>query len=131
MNEKQARWLLDISAATPLSQATLKRAWKRAALKTHPDRGGDAEAFLAVAEAAQVLQRLIGGGPSVEVRVGSSGVGVRPMLAGPAPRQRARLHPSGRYLAEQAELESLYGSLGEYGRDGLLRAYYQIMRGEL
>ena len=34
----------------------LKRAYRRAALKAHPDKGGDARAFQRVAEAYQALE---------------------------------------------------------------------------
>lgn len=56
MNERSARALLGVSSSATVDQ--IKRAYRRAALAAHPDRGGDPAAFQQLVEAHKLLSSL-------------------------------------------------------------------------
>lgn len=58
MDLQQAKDLLQVSE--PLCTEDIRRQYRRAALKHHPDKGGDSATFLLVCEAHDVLQDSIG-----------------------------------------------------------------------
>lgn len=64
MQEQQAlmdgaKKVLDIPEGTDITETVLKDAYKKAALKTHPDKGGSVEAFDAVKDAYDLLKRTL------------------------------------------------------------------------
>lgn len=63
MDYDSARRLLEVSASA--SAPEVERAYRRKALRAHPDRGGQTEAFLRLARArAVVLGEAVGTSPS-------------------------------------------------------------------
>ena len=128
MNEQDARRLLGVSSG-PLVDSEIKAAWKRAAFVTHPDRGGSAQDFARVSDAAALLKRLCGvsvqqrpisatpaGAPYRASRPSPSLQLGGPVQSGFALARRREVDPF--YFDEQAYLESIYGHLGSWGRDG-------------
>lgn len=66
-------YLLGLEEADSLNEDTLKGAYKKAALRSHPDKGGNEEAFKEVTRAyaylAEILKRINGGKKAVEGKV--------------------------------------------------------------
>ena len=115
MDEFEARRILGFMAGATLSEYDLKRAWKSAAMRLHPDLGGSSEEFIRASRAAAVLRPLVGMAPSPQVRnplAAPSGL----MLPGPSLPAPRWLDPD--YAARQRELEEAYGHLGDWGRSG-------------
>ena len=125
MTDHRARRVLGLPQGVWLNSGRIKSAWKAKAITTHPDRGGSAEAFIEASEAAKLLNKL-NGVPSDSKPVRQPSPMLR--LTGPSLPRRASRYRDPNYWQEQTYLESLYGRLGDYGRDGLLRAWY-LMRG--
>jgi len=55
----QAYSILELDDSKPLTHDTLRSAYRKAGLKTHPDRGGTSEAFDEVARAHEFLQQVL------------------------------------------------------------------------
>ncbi len=128
MTDEEARQILGLTQGVYLNPGRIKRAWKAAAICTHPDRGGTAEAFVRASEAAKLLNHL-GGVPRRYAPTGRSPERPTMQLLGPMrprPRDRPRMDPG--YWSRQRDLESFYGTLGNYGRDGLMRTWYRWHR---
>jgi curved DNA-binding protein CbpA len=66
-------YLLGLEEADSLNEDTLKAAYKKAALKSHPDKGGNEESFKEVTRAfaylSEILKRINGGRKVVEGKV--------------------------------------------------------------
>ena len=66
-------YLLGLEEADSLNEDMLKAAYKKAAIRTHPDKGGNEEAFKEVTRAyaylAEILKRINGGRKTVEGKV--------------------------------------------------------------
>jgi hypothetical protein len=125
MTSDEARLVLGLSVTAPLRLEDIKSAWREAALKSHPDRGGSAAQFVS---ACLALERLKS---DVERGVTTSAPGRGPRPQGRAPALAPRLLPGvvaapvrrvsasdPNYLNEQAFLEEAYGQLGYWGRSG-------------
>ncbi len=124
MTDEEARRILGLTQGIHLGRNRIKRAWKAAAISTHPDRGGTAEAFSRASEAAKLINQL-GGVPRHLAPTGVPPKRPSMQLLGPMrprPRERRSLDPG--YWSRQRDLESFYGNLGNYGRDGFIRTWY-------
>lgn len=122
MTDLEARRALGLPVGILLAPETIKRAWKEAALRTHPDRGGSPDVFVVVSLAAQTLREM-NGVPSIDNhRSGPSHHSPAPqtlrMISGPAPSIRLPSVYDPDYEERQRMLESMYGSLGHWGRSG-------------
>lgn len=132
MTDLEARRVLGLPIGIQLHPDAIKRAWKEAALRTHPDRGGTPEVFVVVSQAAQVLRDLAGS-PSTQVssrtHQASPAVHRSPhMISGPSPTIRSPSFVDPYYDERQRVLESMYGSLSYWGRsgDGLLHLWNSL-----
>lgn len=122
MNDVEARKILGLRAGAQLSEDELKRAWKSAAMRLHPDLGGSAEEFILASRAAAFLRAPspapISPSSAPPARWGARS-SPRPAVLSisgpslPAPRE---LDPG--YAARQRALEEAYGHLGDWGRSG-------------
>ena len=130
MNDVRARRILGLPQGVHLAGGRIKRAWKAAAISTHPDRGGTPEAFVRASEAAQFLKQC-GGMPAERAPRKPSSPRPQMQILGPVrPRPRVRSPMDPGYWSRQRAMESLYGNLGNYGRDGLSRAWYRWYGGQ-
>jgi hypothetical protein len=124
MTSDEARLVLGLSATAPLRLEDIKSAWREAALKSHPDRGGSSAQFVSACLALECLKSDVERGVAP-----APGRGLRPQ--GRAPALAPRLLPGAvaapvrrvsasdpNYLNEQALLEEAYGQLGYWGRSG-------------
>lgn len=59
MNVEEIYKLLELDLNEDATQETLKKAYKRAVLKHHPDKGGDVKTFLKVKEAYEYLKEYL------------------------------------------------------------------------
>lgn len=128
MESRQARAILGFPEDLRFSSDQLKSAWREAAARTHPDRGGRAEDFVLVCEAFKHLES--------DLLLGSSFVPARQQpvprpslrLSGPASVRRSPSQADPGYLQDQALLEAAFGQLGYWGRtgDGLAGLWRQM-----
>lgn len=123
MNDAEARKILGIRAGAQLSEDELKRAWKSAAMRLHPDLGGSAEEFILASRAAAFLRSPVSTSGSPSPSAPPAGWGVRPSprpstfsISGPSLPAPRELDPG--YAARQRALEEAYGHLGDWGRSG-------------
>lgn len=132
MNDLEARRILGIQPGLPISEDELKRAWKSAAMRLHPDLGGSSDEFILAGRAVAFLRSSGAyGSPLASATSGqrSAHPSVRPSglaISGPslpAPRQ---IDPG--YAARQRALEEAYGHLGDWGRggDGLYELWVRL-----
>lgn len=121
-----ARQVLGLPQGVVLSEGQIKAAWKREAMKSHPDLGGSGERFVEVSRAVDLL-RSLSGRPSVipQPVPRRSSIPVF-SISGPARRPPRRIDPG--YEARQRALEEAYGHLGDWGRtgDGLLNLWHHL-----
>jgi len=134
MTDVEARRMLGLPIGIQLHPDVIRRAWKEAALRTHPDRGGTPEVFVVVSQAAQVLRDL-DGVPSAQVssRTHQSSPAVHRslrMISGPPPNIPPPSFVDPYYDERQRVLESMYGRLSYWGRsgDGLLHLWNSLYR---
>jgi curved DNA-binding protein CbpA len=124
MTSEEARLVLGFSATASLRLEDIKSAWRDAAFKSHPDRGGSSAQFVSACLALERLKSDVERGAAP-----SPGRGPRPQGRAPAPAPRllsgAVAAPVRRasasdpnYLSDQALLEEAYGQLGYWGRSG-------------
>lgn len=117
MGPERARLILGLPMDSVLSPDQVKAAWRSAASRTHPDRGGVAEDFVLACEALRCLE---GPGGLVLHRPPSRPPVAKPVrllgTATPPPRPPRFADPG--YAADQALLEEAYGRLGYWGRTG-------------
>ncbi len=70
MNISQAADILGMEAGTVANETTVKQAFRRAAMKYHPDKGGSTEMMQAVNEAYAFMQNNYGTLPSINTDQG-------------------------------------------------------------
>jgi hypothetical protein len=129
MESSRARLILGLPDGHPLSSVQIKSAWREAAVRTHPDRGGRPEDFVLACEAYKRLEsELLSPSPlqpsprqpdrRPPLRIGGPFV--------PAPRATVPVDPS--YFHDQALLEAAFGQLGYWGRtgDGLTELWHNM-----
>lgn len=122
----------------PSSADEAKRAWRAAAMRTHPDRGGSQAAFV---QAQAAMETII---DALEHPYAStSSVGDRPrhgatytdrlVLSGPVSPQPLWQPPVDlrAWWREQAMLELGLGSLGHWTREGTMRGGFFPLRGKV
>ena len=129
MESSRARLILGIPDGSALSALKIKSAWREAAARTHPDRGGRAEDFVLACEAYKRLEAdLLSPSPLQPLSRQSDR---RPPLrlgGPPPPVQRAPLRVDPNYFEDQALLEAAFGQLGYWRRtgDGLTELWHKM-----
>lgn len=132
MNDLDARKILGIWHGFPISEDELKRAWKAAAMRLHPDLGGSSDEFILAGRAVAFLRSSsVHGSPSTSAASGQRGAhpSARPSalaISGPSLPSPRQLDPG--YAARQRALEEAYGHLGDWGRggDGLYELWVRL-----
>lgn len=105
----------------------VKKAWKKAALRHHPDRGGSVRSFYQ----AKAAYDFLCGDESGDLFYGDdeSRVSDAMMLSGPVVQNPFVFrHDPSNPVYNQEYMNQMYGWLGHYGRDGLLRSGLQKRR---
>lgn len=128
MTDVFARQVLGLPQGALLSEGEIKAAWKREAMKSHPDLGGSGERFVEVSRAVDLL-RSLSGRPSITtapVSVDRRSRFPAFSMTGPVQRQPRQADPG--YEARQRSLEEAYGHLGDWGRsgDGLFELWHHL-----
>lgn len=129
MESSRARLILGLPDSSALSSMQIKSAWREAAARTHPDRGGRAEDFVLACEAYKRLEADLLSPPPLQP-LSRQPVRRPPLrLGGPSsPGRRAPSRVDPAYLQDQALLEAAFGQLGYWGRtgDGLTELWHKM-----
>jgi curved DNA-binding protein CbpA len=119
-----ARQVLGLPQGVLLSEGQIKVAWKREAMKSHPDLGGSAERFVEVSRAVDLLRSLSG----LVTTQSASKRSTVPVFSIAGPVRRPPMRRDSGYEDRQRALEEAYGHLGDWGRsgDGLLSLWHHL-----
>ncbi len=118
----------------PSSADEVKRAWRAAAMRAHPDRGGSSAAFVQVQSAMEAVIEAMAAPASGYVRSRHGApLSDRLVLSGPVapPVVRQPLVDLRTWWREQAMLELGLAGLGYWTREGTLRGGVMPMRGKV
>jgi hypothetical protein len=118
----------------PSSADEAKRAWRAAAMRAHPDRGGSSAAFVQVQAAMDAVIEAMASPVSGYVRSRHGApLSDRLVLSGPvaSPVVHQPLVDLRTWWREQAMLELGLAGLGNWTREGTLRGGVMPMRGKV
>lgn len=129
MNVHDALQALGLSAM-PTDAVEAKRAWRAAAMRAHPDRGGSHADFVRVQAAMESIIERMASPSGVDVVRHSATYPDRIRLAGPVAPQPLWSPPVDlrSWWREQAMLELGLGTLGYWTREGTLRGGVMPLR---
>ena len=137
MNLTDALRALDL-AQMPASADEAKRAWRSAAMRAHPDRGGSSDAFVQVQSAMEAIVEALArpqtaSGANYDRPRHGATYGDRLVLGGPVSPQSLWQPPVDlrAWWREQAMLELGMGRLGYWTREGTMRGGVFPLRGKV